>query len=353
MFEKPQVTVIGTFPAKTLQGYAIALALILGWPGMASADLVADFEGTGLLEGSVITTEIAGLTISGGKLVREGSPKHSFGSFAACFAPDTVCTGACFDHDFLAPTTSGRSHVISIDFDSPVSHLAFTLGDTYRAAVMPSAYFIYRALITDLALLLRLTNWIVSLQVIVMFTSIVYQTLYFMNTGVFLLGGTSISMFLFAHLLVRLTWGAKRGNSFGLKLLFATVFVGVVLSFKRALWMSVGVIMVWYAFWNARYLRVTKRFAGGLFTIVLLFGFGFGASPILFGEVSRQVLDRVGGTFGGGRISIDQLDTSGTHRLAEFTDSWRYMLSAQHPARIMNLIFGMGNAMSRGGIEKD
>jgi len=224
-----------------------------------------------------------------------------------------------------------------------LNDFTFTLGDTYRAAVMPSAYFIYRALITDIALLLRLINWIVSLQLIVMFTSIVYQTLYFMNTGVFLLGGTSISMFLFAYLLARITWGVKRGNSFGLKLLFATVFVGVVLSFKRALWMSVGVIMVWYSFWNARYLRVTKRLAGVLLTIILLFGFGLGASPILFGEVSRRVLDRVGGTFGGGRISIDQLDSSGTHRLAEFTDSWRYMLSAQYPARIMNLIFGMGN----------
>lgn len=92
----------------------------------ASAIVTADFEGTGLAEGSLLTNQISGLTITGGKIVREGAPLFGFGSQ---YGPDTVDTGACFDNDFLRPTSTDIGHVMRIEFDMPTDILVFTLGD--------------------------------------------------------------------------------------------------------------------------------------------------------------------------------------------------------------------------------
>ena len=63
---------------QTARFIALALLLTLTQAEASGADLIVDFEGTGLPEGSPLTTEIPRLTITGGKLVTEGDPQHSF-----------------------------------------------------------------------------------------------------------------------------------------------------------------------------------------------------------------------------------------------------------------------------------
>lgn len=92
----------------------------------ASAIVTADFEGTVLTEGDTVTSQIAGLTITGGKLVIEGSPGVGFGSQ---YGDDTVDTGACFDNAFLRPISTADEAIMTIVFDEPTDVLAFTLGD--------------------------------------------------------------------------------------------------------------------------------------------------------------------------------------------------------------------------------
>ncbi len=121
---------------KPMRAAFVAVPLLLGVSSMASAAVIADFEGTGLSEGDTITMEASGLTISGGKLVTEGDPIASFVSFDACGAGDTVCTGAPFDNDFLAPIEFVVGHILKIVFGSPLSQLEFTLGDIDAAEIV-------------------------------------------------------------------------------------------------------------------------------------------------------------------------------------------------------------------------
>ena len=99
---------------------------MMGMAGTANAVVMIDFEGTGISEGDPITTGIFGLTISGGKLVTEGSPQKGF---ASIFGADTVDAGAPFDGDFLAPLVSDVGHTVTLSFQGLVTDLVFTLGD--------------------------------------------------------------------------------------------------------------------------------------------------------------------------------------------------------------------------------
>ena len=111
---------------RKLIGACVGLAM-MGVAGTANAVLMIDFEGTGLLEGTSITDQITGLTISGGELVTEGSPQVGFNSMVCGF--DTVCAGAPFDGDFLAPLSSDVGHTVTLSFQGLVTDLVFTLGD--------------------------------------------------------------------------------------------------------------------------------------------------------------------------------------------------------------------------------
>ena len=73
---------------QTMRFLAPTVWLILTQAEVWGADLIADFEGTGLPEGSLVTTEIPGLSITGGKLVTEGDPQESFGTLG--FGGDVV-----------------------------------------------------------------------------------------------------------------------------------------------------------------------------------------------------------------------------------------------------------------------
>ena len=104
----------------------LAMTIFVSAQTLASASVTADFEGTGVAENDLITTQISGLTITGGKLVIEGSPAFGFNSI---YGPDTVDTGACFDNAFLRPTSTDAEHIMRIEFDAPTDTLVFTLGD--------------------------------------------------------------------------------------------------------------------------------------------------------------------------------------------------------------------------------
>jgi hypothetical protein len=116
---------------RKLIGACVGLAM-MGMAGTANAIVMIDFEGTGLSEGDLITTGTFGLTIGGGELVTEGSPRFGF---ISQFGDDTVDDGAPFDDDFLAPISSSVGHIISIDFHGLVTNLVFTLGDIDPAPV--------------------------------------------------------------------------------------------------------------------------------------------------------------------------------------------------------------------------